>query len=78
MTQLEEYYNKFNEEKRFDSRHGQVEYRVSMKYIRKYLEEAVSRRGGAADDAADRSQIRLLDIGARHRRLQCGACRGGL
>lgn len=64
MTQLEEYYNKFNEEKRFDSRHGQVEYRVSMKYIRKYLEEAVSRRGGAADDAADRSQIRLLDIGA--------------
>ncbi len=46
MTQLEEYYNKFNEEKRFDSRHGQVEYRVSMKYIRKYLEEAVSRRGG--------------------------------
>ena len=64
MTQLEEYYNKFNEEKRFDSRHGQVEYRVSMKYIRKYLEEAVSRRGGPADDAADRSQIRLLDIGA--------------
>ncbi len=54
MTQLEEYYNKFNEEKRFDSRHGQVEYRVSMKYIRKYLEEAVSRRGGQESDPAAR------------------------
>ena len=63
MTQLEEYYNKFNEEKRFDSRHGQVEYRVSMKYIHDYLDEAASRFGGAESDAA-RSQVRLLDIGA--------------
>lgn len=37
MTELEQYYNKFNEEKRFASRHGQVEYRVSMEYIRYYL-----------------------------------------
>ena len=33
MTELELYYNKFNEEKRLDSRHGQVEFRVTMKYI---------------------------------------------
>ena len=32
-TELEEYYNKFNEEKRLLSRHGQVEFRTSMKYI---------------------------------------------
>ena len=38
MTELEEYYNKFNEEKRLNSRHGQVEFRVSMKYIHEYLE----------------------------------------
>ena len=37
MTELELYYNKFNEEKRLDSRHGQVEFVTSMKYIHKYL-----------------------------------------
>ena len=33
MTELEKYYNKFNEEKRLGSRHGQVEFTTSMKYI---------------------------------------------
>jgi len=37
MNDLVQYYNKFNEEKRLDSRHGQVEYRVSMKYIHEYI-----------------------------------------
>ena len=36
MTELEKYYNKFNEEKRLTSRHGQVEFITSMKYIHKY------------------------------------------
>ena len=63
MTRLEEYYNKFNEEKRFDSRHGQVEYRVSIKYIHMYLDEAAARIAGEEAGAA-RSQVRLLDIGA--------------
>lgn len=39
MTTLEEYYSKFNEEKRLLRRHGQVEFITSMKYIHKYLEE---------------------------------------
>lgn len=53
MNELELYYNKFNEEKRLDSRHGQVEYRVSMKYIHDYI-------------PADRpkEEVKLLDIGA--------------
>lgn len=34
---LVKYYNKFNEDKRLNSRHGQVEYITSMKYIHKYL-----------------------------------------
>lgn len=38
MTELEKYYNKFNEEKRLTRRHGMVEYITSMKYIHKYLE----------------------------------------
>ena len=37
MTELEKYYNKFNEEKRLNSRHGQVEFTTSMKYIHAYL-----------------------------------------
>lgn len=38
MTELEEYYNKFNEEKRLGTRHGTVEFLTSMRYIHKYLE----------------------------------------
>ena len=58
MTSLEEYYNKFNEDKRLNSRHGQVEFITSMKYIHKYLEQIMSRSG------RDRSEIKILDIGA--------------
>lgn len=50
MTELEKYYNKFNEEKRLQSRHGQVEFLTSMKYIREVLGE-------------DRDK-KLLDVGA--------------
>ena len=31
------YYNKFNEEKRLNTRHGKIEYITTMKYIKKYL-----------------------------------------
>lgn len=34
---LVKYYNKFNEDKRLNSRHGQIEYITSMKYIHEYL-----------------------------------------
>lgn len=50
MTELERYYNKFNEEKRLASRHGQVEFITSMKYIHEYLPE---------DKTA-----KILDVGA--------------
>ena len=36
MTELEEYYNKFNEEKRLNSRHGRVEFITSMKEFRSH------------------------------------------
>ncbi len=38
MTELEKYYNKFNEDKRLLSRHGQVEFITSMKYIHECLQ----------------------------------------
>ena len=53
MTDLEKYYNKFNEEKRLNSRHGQVEFIISMKYIHQYLPQT-----------GDKSSIKILDIGA--------------
>lgn len=55
MTEIEEYYNKFNEDKRLDSRHGQVEYRITMKYIHDYLDTFGDR---------EKSDIKILDIGA--------------
>lgn len=69
MTELEEYYNKFNEEKRLNSRHGQVEYRVSMKYIHAYLDEAAAGKKRAAAFAGGKNtdikgMVKLLDIGA--------------
>lgn len=36
LSKLEQYYNKFNEDKRLLSRHGQVEFFVTMKYIEKF------------------------------------------
>lgn len=57
MDELVQYYNKFNEEKRLDSRHGQVEYRISMKYIHECI-RMFMQEGRAAED------IKILDIGA--------------
>lgn len=56
MTELELYYNKFNEEKRLDSRHGQVEFITSMKYIHKYL--------NLFEQEKPKEQIKILDVGA--------------
>ena len=57
MNYLEEHYNKFFEEKRLDSRHGQVEYCLTMKYIKKEL-DALLLEGKAP------SEIKIADIGA--------------
>ena len=50
MDELEKYYNKFNEDKRLLSRHGQVEFTIAMKYIH----EAIG----------DRKGLDIVDIGA--------------
>lgn len=58
MTELEEYYNKFNEEKRLNSRHGQVEFRVTMKYVQEAINEKINKKHYSPSD------VRILDIGA--------------
>ena len=55
MTDLEKYYNKFNEDKRLTRRHGQVEFITSMKYIHECI--------------GDRKCVKILDIGAGTGRL---------
>ena len=52
LTELEKHYNKFNEEKRLGRRHGQVEYRITMEYIRRYLKEM--------------EQPKILDVGVKY------------
>ena len=47
---LIEYYNKFNEDKRLNTRHGQVEFITSMKYIHDLLKQ--------------KQNPKILDIGA--------------
>src|SRR5574344_1679445 len=53
MTDLEKYYNKFDEDHRLTTRHGQVEFTTTMKYIHDFL--------GHTPDDAPRA---ILDIGA--------------
>ena len=66
MTELEKYYNKFNEDKRLTRRHGRVEYITSMKYIHACIDEMIQnrQRDKNGSDEADRPEIRILDIGA--------------
>lgn len=39
MDEIEKYYNKFNENKRLQSRHGIVEFTISLEYILKHLKK---------------------------------------
>lgn len=51
MTPIEKYYNKHKEDHRLTTRHGMVEYLVSMKYIHDYLPK-------------DKNNFKIADIGA--------------
>lgn len=50
LTSIEKYYNKFNEDKRLKTRHGQVEFLTTTKYILKYISK--------------NKNAKILDIGA--------------
>ena len=50
QTEIEKYYNKFNEDKRLTHRHGIVEFTTTMKYINEYLK--------------DMTYPKIIDIGA--------------
>lgn len=68
MSKLDEYYNKFNEDKRLSRRHGIVEFIISMKYIHECLEDLATKFGGkdntGVTERSTNSQIKIIDIGA--------------
>lgn len=72
MDKLSQYYNKFNEEKRLNSRHGQMEFRVTMKYVHLYLDQIMEERGYKS-----KAELQILDIGAGTGRYSVPLCEEG-
>ena len=70
MTTLEKYYNKFHEEHRLTTRHGQVEFRTTMHYI----EEMVAERRRSTGET---SAVKIADIGAGTGRYSVELCHRG-
>ncbi len=74
MTDLEEYYNKFNEDKRLKSRHGQVEFEITMSYVKKYIDKYIREKcatnveNAEVDAEVNIQNLDICDIGAG-----CGA-----
>ena len=63
MTGIEKYYNKFNEEHRLTTRHGIVEFTVSMEHIQRIIN--------------GRSNLKILDVGAGTGRYSVELCHLG-
>ena len=92
MTNIEKYYNKFHEEHRLTTRHGQVEFRTTLHYIEKairWLSDAERRIETDYDwksvkNRADRvglglstSPLKIADIGAGTGRYSVELCHRG-
>ena len=92
MTNIEKYYNKFHEEHRLTTRHGQVEFRTTLHYIEeaiRWLSDAKRRIETDYDwksvkNRADRvglglstSPLKIADIGAGTGRYSVELCHRG-
>lgn len=72
MGKIEDFYNKFNENKRLDTRHGQVEFRVTMKYVHMALDSLMTEKG-----LKSKADLKILDIGAGPGRYSIPLCNEG-
>ncbi len=70
MADLEKYYNKFHEEHRLETRHGQVEFRTTMHYIEEMVVSIQSLRNHS-------TTIKIADIGAGTGRYSVEFCHRG-
>ena len=71
MADLEKYYNKFHEEHRLTTRHGQVEFRTTLHYI----EEAINEL--RHPELVSGSPVKIADIGAGTGRYSVELCHRG-
>ncbi|MDE6067420.1 MAG: SAM-dependent methyltransferase, partial [Treponemataceae bacterium] len=69
MQNLESYYKKFNEDHRLKTRHGQVEFFVTMHYIKKFLSQIAAQ--------SENEKIKILDVGAATGAYSIPLCREG-
>lgn len=72
MQTLESYYKKFDEDHRLKTRHGQIEFFVTMHYIKKFLAQISSRPTPPSN-----SEIKILDVGAATGAYSIPLCREG-
>lgn len=63
LSKLEQYYNKFNEDRRLLSRHGQVEFFVTMKYIKDFIKNFKNTKIADIGAGTGRYTQALSDLG---------------
>ena len=92
MTNIEKYYNKFHEEHRLTTRHGQVEFRTTLHYIEeaiRWLSDAKRRIENTTDNGSQNvvsirpsgystsGALKIADIGAGTGRYSVELCHRG-
>lgn len=92
MTNIEKYYNKFHEEHRLTTRHGQVEFRTTLYYIEeaiRWLSDAERRIENTTDNGSQNvvsirpsgystsGALKIADIGAGTGRYSVELCHRG-
>ncbi|MBQ9622005.1 MAG: class I SAM-dependent methyltransferase [Treponema sp.] len=77
MTPLEKYYNKFKEDHRLTTRHGIVEFTVSMKHIHDCIELVRAGISTSLNERRQNQEIKLLDVGAGTGRYSVALSREG-
>ena len=92
MTNIEKYYNKFHEEHRLTTRHGQVEFRTTLHYIEEAIQwlndaerrietdydwKSVKNRADRVGLGLSTSPLKIADIGAGTGRYSVELCHRG-